>query len=291
MRLHGERPAPPSGARFRHPWLFGIVAVLVILGVAAQVVIARVDEPLRRYLEKKVNASLVGYTVAVGGLDLHVLGLTVELKDVTLVQNAQPSPPVMYLPSWRTSVEWRALLSFALVGDTVFREPRLFITLDQTEQEAKDPVHLADRGWQDAVQAVYPLKINTLRIINGYVSYYDVGNVPPLELEHIYFRASNIRNVRSVLGKFPSPIELSCSVLGGRLTANGNVDFFAKPYPAISTDFDLHDANLVPVAPMARNYDLIISKGTVAVAGKLVSQPKETRINVSRVEVTNPAIE
>jgi hypothetical protein len=66
MRLHDERPAPRSGMRFRHPWLVGVVALLVVLGVAAQVVIARIDEPLRRYLEKKVNASLVGYTVAVG---------------------------------------------------------------------------------------------------------------------------------------------------------------------------------------------------------------------------------
>ena len=291
MRLHDERPAPRSGMRLRHPWLAGIVAALVVLGVAAQMVIARIDEPLRRYLEKKVNASLVGYTVSVGGLDLHILGLAVELKDVTVVQNARPRPPVVFLPSWRTSVEWRSLLSFALVADTVFRQPRLYITLDQTEQEAEDSVHLTDRGWQDAVQAVYPLKVNTLRVVDGDVSYYDVGNVPPLELEHIYFRASNIRNVRSVLGQYPSPVELSCSVLGGHLTANGNVDFFAKPNPAISTDFELRDANLAPLAPMARHYDLIISKGTVAVAGKLVSQPKETRINFSRVEVANPAIE
>jgi Domain of Unknown Function (DUF748) len=291
MKLHDEGPAPRSGMRFRHPWLVGIVALLVVLAVAAQVLIARIDEPLRRYLEKKVNASLVGYTVAVGGLDLHLLGLAVELKDVTVVQNARPRPPMVFLPSWRTSVEWQSLLSFALVADTVLRQPRLFIMLDQTEQEAEDSVHLANRGWQDAVQAVYPLKVNTLRVIDGDVSYYDVGNVPPLELQHVYFRASNIRNVRSVLGQFPSPVELSCSVLGGQLTANGNVDFFAKPNPAISTDFDLRDANLVPIAPMARRYDLIISKGTVAVAGKLVSEPKETRINVSRVEVTNPAIE
>src|SRR5262249_45304015 len=100
MRLHDERPGPRSGVRFRHPWLVGIVALRVVRGVAAQVVIARIDEPLRRYLEKKVNASLVGYTVSVGALDLQILGLAVELKDVTLVQNARPSPPMMYLPSW-----------------------------------------------------------------------------------------------------------------------------------------------------------------------------------------------
>jgi hypothetical protein len=291
VRLHEEVRARRSGSRFNHPWIVGIVALLVALGVVASVIVARIDEPLRRYLERRVNASLTGYTVSVGALDLHVLGLAVELKDVTVVQNARPSPPVIYLPSWRTSVEWRALLSFALVADTTFWEPRVFITLDQSEQEARDPVPLTDRGWQDAVQVVYPLKVNTLRVLDGDVSYYDVGNVPPLEFEHVYLLATNIRNVRSVLGTYPSPVELSCSVLDGRLSAKGNVDFFAKPNPAIATDFELRDANLVPIAPMARRFDLAISRGTVSVAGKLVYQPKATTINLARVEVVHPAIE
>ncbi len=291
MLLHHERDPPRSGSRFRHPWLVGIVVLVVALGVIASVVVARIDEPLRRYLEGRVNAALTGYTVSVGALDLHVLGLAVELKDVTVVQNQRPSPPVLHLPSWRTSVEWRALLSFALVADTKFDHPRAFIMLDQAAQEAQDPVHLTDRGWQDAVQAVYPLKIDTLRVIDGDVSYYDVGNVPPLKLEHVYLRASNIRNVRSTAGQYPSPIELSSSVLGGTLTASGNADFFAKPSPAIATRFDLSDANLVPLAPMARGYDLTISKGAVSVEGKAVLQPKETTIDLARVEVVNPAIE
>ena len=91
--------------------------------------------------------------------------------------------------------------------------------LDQTEQEAEDSVHLANRGWQDAVQAVYPLKVNTLRVIDGDVSYYDVGNVPPLELEHVYFRASNIRNVRSVLG--PVSLAHRAELLGARRSPDG----------------------------------------------------------------------
>src|SRR4029077_6940912 len=32
MQLHDEGPAPGSGMRFRHPWLVGIVALLVVLG-------------------------------------------------------------------------------------------------------------------------------------------------------------------------------------------------------------------------------------------------------------------
>src|SRR5262249_6127490 len=137
MRLHDEHPSPRSGTRLRHPWCVGMVAVRVALGVIARGVVARTDEPLRRYLERRVNAELTGYTVSVGALDLQILGFAVELKDVTVVQNARPSPPVIYLPSWRTSVEWRALLSFAVVADPAFYQPRVFITLDHAAQAAQ----------------------------------------------------------------------------------------------------------------------------------------------------------
>ena len=133
----------------------------MLLTAVVAIAASRIEGPLRRYVERRVNDSLTGYTVSIGALHLHVVGLAVELENVTLVQNAHPSPPMMYLPSWRTSVEWRALLSLALVADTSFQRPELYIMLEQTEQEAEDKTKLTDRGWQDAVQAVYPLKINT----------------------------------------------------------------------------------------------------------------------------------
>jgi hypothetical protein len=293
MRLQDERvPAPTSTSiRSWRRWIVGIVAVVVAVAIIDRLVVANIGEPLRRSLERRVNESLTGYTVTIGALDLHIVGFAVELKNVTVVQDARPSPPVLYLPSWRTRLDWRALLSLALVADTTFERPRAFITIEQTSQEARDPVPVTEHGWQDAVQAVYPLKINTLRVIDGDVSYYDVGNVPPLELEHLYFRASNIRNVRSVAGQFPSPIELSSSVLEGTLTANGHADFLAKPNPTLNTEFELRDANLVPIAPMVRRFDLTVTQGTVGVAGRIVLQEKETAVDLSRVEVSKPSIE
>ena len=215
MRLHAEGWLRPLETRSRRRWVAVVATVVLALVVVAAVAVSRIEEPLRRYLERQVNESLTGYTATIGALDLHIVGLAVELENVTLVQNARPSPPVLYVPSWRTSVEWRSLLSLALVADTSFERPKVFITLDQTEQEVEDTTPVTDRGWQDAVQAVYPLKINTLRIVDGTISYYDVGTLPPLELEHVNFRATNIRNVRSDPGKYPSPIELSCAVLDG----------------------------------------------------------------------------
>ncbi len=285
------RSAPVARNRPWRRWLIAIVAVFAIVWVIDRLVVARIGEPLRHYLERRVNAALTGYTVSIGALDLHILGLAVDLQDVTLVQNARPSPPVLSLPSWRTSIEWRGLLSLALVADTTFRQPRVFITLEQGAQEAKDPVPVADHGWQDALQAVYPLKINTLRILDGDIAYYDVGNVPPLELEHVYFRASNIRNVRSSAGQYPSPVELTASVLTGKLTANGRADFLAKPNPTLDTEFALRDADLVPIAPMARRYDLTIKQGTVGVAGHVVLEEKQSTFDLSHVDVARPSIE
>jgi Domain of Unknown Function (DUF748) len=293
MRLQAEEPVHASVARSprRPPWTAIIAAIVVVLTAIVAIAAWRIEEPLRRYVERRVNESLTGYTVSIGALHLHIVGLAVELENVSMVQNARPSPPMLYLPSWRTSVEWRALLSLALVADTTFQRPNLYITLEQTEQEVEDKTKLTDRGWQDAVQAVYPLKINTFRIVDGTISYYDVGRVPPLEFEHVDFRATNIRNARSMPGTYPSPVQLRASVLGGSVTADGHADFLAKPYPTLDTNFDLQKANLVPMAPMVRRFDLVLSKGMVGASGRLVLETKQTTVSLDRVLLSEPAIE
>lgn len=291
MRLHAEGSLRPFETRSRRRWVAVVATVVLALVVVAAVAVSRIEDPLRRYLERQVNESLTGYTATIGALDLHIVGLAVELENVTLVQNARPSPPVLYVPSWRTSVEWRSLLSLALVADTSFERPKVFITLDQTEQEVEDTTPVTDRGWQDAVQAVYPLKINTLRIVDGTISYYDVGTLPPLELEHVNFRATNIRNARSDPGKYPSPVELSCAVFDGWLTADGHADFLAKPYPTLDTSFGVRQVDLVPLAPIARRWNLTVTRGTVEAAGRVVLETKETALTLSRAVVSNPSIE
>ena len=42
---------------------------------------------------------------------------------------------------------------------------------------------MSDHGWQDALQAMYPLKINQFRIRNGSVTYVDAGQAEPLRAD------------------------------------------------------------------------------------------------------------
>ena len=49
-------------------WLVAVAALVVLLVVAVVVALFFIDEPLRRYTEAKMNASLEGYTVHIGKL-------------------------------------------------------------------------------------------------------------------------------------------------------------------------------------------------------------------------------
>src|SRR5262249_58947988 len=153
-------------------------------------------------------------------------------------------------------------------------------------------VPVSDRGWQAAVTAVYPLKLNTLRVTGGNVTYLQGGEAPPIRLQRVTFRATNIRNVESVAGQHPSPIELDCIVFGsGMLSARGRADFFAKPRPTMLAEFTLRDMTLEPLASMARQSGVLIDGGTLAVAGQLVEGPAATRLALPSVVVSKPGLE
>src|SRR6185436_13729302 len=123
--------------------------------------------------------------------------------------------------------------------------PIVRVNLKQAETEARDDVPVAERGWQDAVQAAYPLEINEFRIVGGDLTYDDGGPFEPVRLHPLDFKATNIRNVRSAAGQYPSTIHLHAVMLDtSTLELDGRADFLAKPHAAVKTHFDLRDLRL-----------------------------------------------
>ena len=53
-----------------------LVAVPLVLSLLVMIVVSFLDEPLRVYAEGVFNRRLPAYTVHIGGLDLHPLGLS-----------------------------------------------------------------------------------------------------------------------------------------------------------------------------------------------------------------------
>ena len=182
--------------------------VLVLIFIAAFLL----DEPLRRKMEADINSSLKGYTVRIGRLDFHPVGLSLDLEESTIYQSAHPDPPIAHIPKLSAGIHWKALLRGRLVADFELDNPTIRFDLTQFSQEARDETPIKEKGWQDAVQAIYPLKINRLAIRDGDVTYIDKGPFPPLRIRQVNFIAENIRNVHSQEGTYPSPVEMEAVV-------------------------------------------------------------------------------
>ena len=261
------------GAR-RHWMAIGIpIAILLVI---AYTIAFLIDEPLRRYTEAKMNHSLKGYTARIGQLDFHPFGFSLDLYEIVITQDAHPDPPVMRVERLSASVHWRALLSGKLVGDAELIKPTVYLNLPQARKEIADPTPVKERGWQDALQAIYPLKINHFEIRGGDVTYVDEGPFKPLHIRDLELIATNIRN-RPVKRPYPSDVRFSAVVFdSGRVSADGQANFLTEPNPTFRGDIDIADIELDYFKPITNRYNLWVNKGVLSANGH-VEYARETK--------------
>ena len=255
-------------------WIIGLGALVVLLIVASAVALFFMDEPLRRYTEAKMNARLKGYTVTIGRLHFSPINFSLDLRDLSIVQNRHPDPPVAKIDRLYASVHWRALLHANVVGDILIDHPVVVLNLGQASAEAKDETPVKDKGWQDALQSIYPLEINQLRISRGDITYQDRGPFKPLRVYDLEFNASNIRNVRSEEGVYPSPMTAQARIFDeGSLAVHGWADFLAEPYAAVMADIELDRIALDFFKPIADRYHVSLDKGMLSANGEVEVSP------------------
>ncbi len=270
----------------RHHWLAITVPLAIVLVVVYSVALV-IDEPLRRYTEAKVNRALKGYTARITSLDFHPLGLSLDLKDVKITQDAHPDPAVFHIERLSASVHWRALLRGRLVADIEIEKPTVHVDLQQARKEIDDPAPVKERGWQEALEAVYPLKINHFEVRGGDVTYVDQGPFKPLRLRNLDLVATNIRNVRSKDQVYPSEIRLSAVVFeSGRVAVDGRADFMAEPHPTIRGNVDLANIELDYFKPITNRYNLQVDKGVLSASGAV-----EYGREVKTVELKHATVE
>ena len=240
--------------------------ILILSFVAAHLL----DEPLRKKMEAEINNSLKGYTVRIERLDFHPFGLSLDLKGSTIYQSAHPDPPIVHIPELSASVHWKALLRGRLVADWELDNPSVRFDLTQFSQEARDETPIKERGWQDAVKAIYPLQINRFVIRNGNVTYIDKGPFRPLQIIQLNFLAENIRNVQSEEGTYPSPVQAEAVVFDtGKVRLTGHADFLAEPHVAVKGEFDVDKIALDYFRPITERYNLSVRKGALDAAGSI----------------------
>lgn len=260
-------------------WILGVIIGIIVL-VTALSYLVRIG-PLRRYAEYRMNRHLKGYTVQIGRAYFHPFTFTLDLRDVALIQDAHPNPPVANINGLRATVHWGALVKLRLVGDFLIDRPKLYINLVNIQKEEQSKVPLKEKGWQDALESIYPLKINVFRIYDGELTYQDEGPYKPLHLSRVNFEASNIRNIWFPERTYPSPVHLEGKVFDrGKLTLDGHANFLQEPHLGFKGDIELADMELGYFKPITQRRNIYVEKGTVSAKGNIEYAPKVTIVRL-----------
>ena len=202
--------------------------------------------PMRAWAGQIINSKLSGYTVRIGRVRPHLWRLAFDLDDVILVQNTHPLPPVADVGALRFSLLLRELFRFKVAGDLTIQRPALHINLDQLEAQARGHVSLKEQGWQSAVEAIYPIKLDRVGIEDGSLLYLSTATEKkPIQLTRIYMVARNVRNIAAGRASFPSPVSLEGVLFDtGKIGFKGAANFLREPTAAIQGELSLEHVPL-----------------------------------------------
>jgi len=273
--------------RNRWVWItLGLVA-LFVAGVSFYA-----DTVLRDSLQRNINQQLKGYSVRIGAVSFHPIGFSLDLIDTSLIQNRNPNPPVMRIPRLHASIHWGALLHGRLVGDLLFERPKLYANLIQAKEEIQSKTPIQERGWQQALESIYPLKINVVRVEDAEITYVDEGPFRPLRLSHLNLLADNIRNVHSPDHVYPSDIHLDGVIFdSGKIVLNGDANFLAEPHVGVRASLSLEGIGLDYFKPITSRYNLTIQRGNLSALGNFEYAPKTKAVDLQEIWIRNADME
>jgi hypothetical protein len=150
---------------------------------------------------------------------------------------------------------------------------------------------VTERGWQEAVQEIYPLEINAVEVRDGDVTYVERG-FRPLHLSDVRLHAGNIRNIRSKPGEYPSDFRLEARVFDTTsLVVDGRADFLAVPHAALKTRVDVGELPLDYLEPIARRYHASVRRGTLSLRGEVEYAPATRVVAIEELKLERADIE
>jgi hypothetical protein len=232
--------------------------------------------PMRNWAERKMNSNLNGYTVHIARVRPHLWRGAFDLDDLLLLQNTHPDPPVANFGALQFSLQLRALLRFKIAGSLTILRPALHINLTQIKAEAYSHVGLKGRGWQRAVESIFPFKLDRVVIQDGSLLYLsDATASKPLQLTRVFMTAQNVRNKAAAKSTFPSPVSLEGVLFDtGHVWFNGAADFLREPYIGAQGEIRMIKVPLDRLSPMAKNFQLKTTGGFLTLNGSIEYTPE-----------------
>ena len=258
----------------------------LLLAVAALVCAdALLAGPIRTWGEQKINANLKGYTVRIARARPRIYKLSLALDGLVLTQNSHPDPPVADFATLEFTLQWTQLKHFKVAAELTLIRPALHLNLAQIQEEAASKVSLKDQGWQAAVEAIYPFKLDQVRIQDGSMLYLAAAPTSkPLQLTGIAMLAKNISNKAAAQGTYPSPVTFQAALFDtGQVGFKGAADFLREPYSAAMGEIRLDRVPLDRLGPLAQDYNLRTTGGLLSANGTIEYTPKIQKAHLTEV--------
>lgn len=291
-----EAPRYPAGSQSSSPRRtrrgLGARIVLVLVGLLCLAALGAfiasffLDGMLRPRLEATMNSKLKGYHVTLGRAHFQWVGLRLTLKNLVIRQEAHPNPPVADIPVMSFHLYWSQMFTGHVVGTVKLSGPKLHINEPQLTAEVHNKTPIKQEGWQDAIQSVYPFKIDRFTLNNGDLVYIAKAGAKPLHVADIYLASDNIRNIHSPNNVYPSPFWAQMVVFDrGSLKLWGEANYLMEPFPGIRANYQVNGVPLKDVTPASQQVNMIISGGTLSSGGTIEYSPKLTAVQVRSATV------
>jgi hypothetical protein len=269
-------------------WVGAFVATLI---VAAFIASFFFDDIIRARTQGAMNQKLKGYHVTLDHAHLQLVGGILTLKELKVIQQAHPRPPVADIRMMRFTIQVKELFSGHVVADVLLSRPKIHIDQTQFVEEKKSNVPLKQKGWQDALEAAYPIKINQFTIDDGDVVYIQDPVNPPLHLANLNFTADNIRNIHAPDNAYPSRFHANLVIFDtGRARIDGHANFLEEPFPGARAKYAISNVPLSAFDPEIRQINIDVSGGRLASDGLLEYSPKVTRVDVNNASIAGVAV-
>jgi len=270
--------------------LAGLALVLMLAAGFADRLLAR---PMQRWAERTMNESLNGYTVHIGRVRPHLWRLAFDLQDLVVMQDTHPDPPVANFRALQFSLQVSQLLRFRVAGNLVIDRPALHIDLTQIEEEVSSHKSLKERGWQQAVESVFPFKLDRVQVQDGSLLYLSGGTASkPIQITRVFMVAQNVRNIAVTKSTFPSPVTLEGILFDtGRVQFKGAADFLREPYAAAQGTVQIERVPLDRLSPLAEDYQLKTTGGFLSLRGSMEYTPEAQTAHLAAVELTDLQVE
>jgi len=270
-----------SSAYRRHPLLFWVGGIFATLIAALFIASFFLDDMIRVRTQVAMNQKLKGYHVALAHAHLQLVGGILTLNGLKVIQRAHPHPAIADVRMMRFHIQVKELLSRRVVADVLLSHPKVHIDQTQLVAEKKSSVPLRQKGWQDALKAAYPFKINRFIIEDGDVVYIQNAVNPPLHLAKLNFMTDNIRNIHAPNNVYPSRFHANLVIFGsGRATIDGHANFLEEPFPGARAQYTIANVPLNAFDPEIRQINIAVSGGRLSSSGLLEYSPKVTRVDV-----------